>query len=237
MRVEQLDLFGFVSSRLMVIEKEFSNRLSKEVKIILTGNRSHLITVRKRNPSSVMLRIQEIFLHAPKPVWDAICQFIIAPSPDSRRIIREFLSASPIRPAPESFIRAYKIRSKGEIYQLDEIYDAVNREYFNNEIRCRISWGNDYKRRRRRSISFGNYESFSNLIKINPALDRVFVPDYFIRYIVYHEMLHARFDAGGIGSRTGRIHHNDEFYRREKNFRDYDRAIRWERENIRLFVP
>lgn len=236
MILEQLDLFKSASDRITAIEKEFSLITEKKVKIILTRNRSHLITVRKNGHHSVHLRVQEIFLNAPQEVWDAICTFMILPSPDSRRLIRNFISNHKAAPNLKEFDRRLNIKMKGEYFHLDQIYGDINLEYFNNGIECRITWGKSYKKRRKRSISFGNYESFSNLIKINPALDQDKVPDYFIRYIVYHEMLHARLESQDLSRSGRRFHHTGEFYEMEKIFKEYDKAIAWEKNNIHLFI-
>ena len=42
----------------------------------------------------------------------------------------------------------------------------------------------------RRSIKLGSYSATERLIRVHPALDRPWVPRYFVSYIVYHEMLH-----------------------------------------------
>jgi hypothetical protein len=236
MLLEQLDLFKSTETRISTIEKEFSLKIEKKVKIILTRNRSHLITVRKNGQHSVHLRVQEVFLNAPQDVWDAIGTFMVLPSPESRRLIRDFISNHKAVPNLKEFDLRLKIQLKGEHHHLDLIYDGINLDYFNNEIQCRITWGKSYKKRRKRSISFGNYESFSNLIKINPALDQAKVPDYFIQYIVYHEMLHARFETAGPPQSGRRFHHTGEFYELEKRFKEYDKAIEWEKKNIHLFI-
>jgi len=234
--VEQLDLFKFSIDRLHTIENQLSNRLQKQVRVIPTRNRSHLITVRKSGVHSVHLRVQEIFLHAPDDVWSAIGTFMLSPTPDSRRVIRGYISG--IRPSPGVNVssRQGKVSLQGKCFNLGDIFDELNRSYFNGEIQCGITWGKVYRKRRRRSISFGNYEGFSNMIKINPALDRSEVPRFFVEYIVYHEMIHARIDRHPDRKTNHRIHHGDDFYREEKQFRDYEEALAWEKRNMALFV-
>ena len=236
MLLEQLDLFKSSENRITRIEEEFSLKIRKKVKVILTRNRSHLITVRKNGNHSVHLRVQEIFLNASETVWDAIGTFMVTPSTTSRRIIRDYISSYKKSPTLKQFDRRFEIRMKGVHHHLDLVYNAINSEYFNNEIECRITWGKSYKKRRKRSISFGNYESFSNLIKINPALDQPNIPDYFINYIVYHEMLHSHFETSSPSRSGRRVHHTGEFYELEKRFKEYDKAIAWEKKNIRLFI-
>jgi hypothetical protein len=62
---------------------------------------------------------------------------------------------------------------------------------------------------------------------MNPLLDRRTVPRFFVEFIVYHEMLHADI---GVETRNGRRRvHTWEFRRRERLFREYARAISWEK--------
>jgi len=236
MILEQLDLFRSTENRINSIEKELSLNLKKKVKIIVTRNRSHLITVRKNGNHAVLLRVQEIFVQAPQEIWDAIGKFMLSPSTESRRLIREFIAKHKAVVNLRQFDKRLEYKLRGEYYHLDVIFKAINKEYFNDEVNCRITWGKSYKKKRKRSISFGNYESFSNLIKVNPALDQPQVPDYFISYIVFHEMLHARFENTQSLHHGRRLHHNAEFYRLEKSFKDYSKAIEWEKRNIRLFI-
>ena len=73
------------------------------------------------------------------------------------------------------------------------------------------------------------------IIRIHPRLDAPFVPTWFLEYVIYHEMLHARvpdeFTAEGR-----RLVHTEEFNRREREFLHYRRARRWEDENLARFL-
>jgi predicted metal-dependent hydrolase len=48
------------------------------------------------------------------------------------------------------------------------------------------------------------------------------VPEWFVRYIVYHEMLHIKHPARIINGR--RVHHTKAFLAEEQRFPDYDEA-------------
>jgi len=73
------------------------------------------------------------------------------------------------------------------------------------------------------------------VIRINPALDQPFVPPWFLRYVLYHEMLHSVVPDETL-SRNRRRVHTEEFNRREREFRHYRRARRWEEENLSRFL-
>jgi hypothetical protein len=64
-------------------------------------------------------------------------------------------------------------------------------------------------------------------VRIHPVLDQPAVPVWFVRYVLFHELLHAVLPPRrGRGSRW--IHHGAEFRRRERDYADYARAIAWE---------
>jgi len=105
------------------------------------------------------------------------------------------------------------------------------RDYFEDQIDARITWGPPgARRRRRRSIKMGSYSVEDRLIRIHPALDRQFIPDYFLEWIVYHEMLHQVHDIPVVAGR--RRFHTPEFIAEERAYEHYDRARVWERQNL-----
>ena len=71
------------------------------------------------------------------------------------------------------------------------------------------------------------------MIRINPLLDQSWVPLWFLRYILYHEMLHSVVPDEPLGRGRRRVH-TEEFNRRERQFRSYARARKWEEENLKL---
>ena len=59
------------------------------------------------------------------------------------------------------------------------------------------------------------------------------MPDFFVRYIVFHEMLHA--ELGIETSPTGRrCIHSRAFNRRERQYADYARASAWDKQPANL---
>lgn len=132
--------------------------------------------------------------------------------------------------------RQFAFAEQGLHFDLREIFDKLNAQYFRNRLKgYRIEWGR--KRRERPSIEivFGTIQEQDRLIRIHPLLDRAFVPRWFVEYVMYHEMLHAvvrdRYTPGGK-----RIIHHDEFYEKERKFRWFKRAKRWESENLGRFL-
>lgn len=117
----------------------------------------------------------------------------------------------------------------GRYHNLELLYASVNATEFNNQVDVQIIWGNNPSNYalKRKSIIFGTYSQKENLIRIHPFLDQAFVPTFFVRYIVFHEILHA-FLGVKKGPNGRRRIHPPEFKRREREYYGYERAIAWD---------
>src|ERR1700730_4381780 len=128
--------------------------------------------------------------------------------------------------------RQLNLQHEGKYFDLRANFDRLNEPYFGGKLRgYKVVWGRKRKRRPKEYFIFGTIQEEDRVIRINPLLDQPFVPPWFLRYILYHEMLHAVVpdEAGSNGRR--RVH-TEKFYERERKFRRYCRARRWEEENL-----
>ena len=142
--------------------------------------------------------------------------------------------------------RAIPLHAKGETHDLLSLFNDLNNRYFDGNCHALITWGRRTRRKRgvpRRAIKLGSYSSLERLIRIHPVLDKPWVPRYFVAYVVYHEMLHHMIPAARGTSRSWalasagghlgpRVLHPPEFLEREQLFRNYDRALEWEKRHI-----
>ncbi len=114
-----------------------------------------------------------------------------------------------------------KIKSQGNVCDLDRILKKIIREYrFGGVNGVRIGWSRNRARRR-----LGYYDVDSGTIVISGILDHSDVPPFVVEYIVYHELLHhiIPFEKSGSNKR----YHGAFFKRHEQKFRDYSRAEQW----------
>ena len=116
--------------------------------------------------------------------------------------------------------RAVVLHQHGQHHNLVEIYHRLNQTYFDAQLSLHITWFNPKKTRYSRRIVLGSYHHDKNLVKINRMLDQADIPDYFISFIVYHEMLHHVAPPILQRFRKRQIHH-PEFKHLEKKFHDY----------------
>lgn len=115
------------------------------------------------------------------------------------------------------------LRPTGNLYNLEQIYHQINEKYFNSQVNAKITWFGRGVRTPKSSITFGSYNHQLQLIKINRLLDTESYPEFFVRYIIYHEMLHNLFPPKR-GRRGRRDIHHMEFKEREKDFEEYEQA-------------
>src|SRR6187397_2267139 len=128
------------------------------------------------------------------------------------------------------------LRHEGTHFDLRAIFDDLNQRHFRKRLRgYKVVWGRRRKHRPREQFVFGTIQEEDRVIRINPALDQPFVPAWFLRYILYHEMLHAVV-PDEIRANGQRCVHTEKFYERERKFPRYRSARRWEEENLAKFL-
>lgn len=205
-----------------LLKDYFEKRAGTIIDLIITDNSTRMISIQTKE-DRISLRLHRVFLDAGDEVIREIARFI-KQRRCSTPVIRDFLryKTCEIKGSPRG-----KINPKGGHYDLKEIFDEMNMEYFGGAVTAEITWGAKVRKRRVRKRTLGSYAFSTGTIRINPLLDNPDVPCYFISYIVYHEMLHAFLGAGTAGKR--RSIHSKEFKAREKEFRDYEKAAAWER--------
>jgi hypothetical protein len=204
------------------------------LRLALTDNHYNIVAVR-RDPSTYVVRIHRIFADAEPRLVRAVARYVVHNDRRASGVLGEFIerhehiiSRTPRRP------RFVKLRAAGRVYDLQDIFDRLNQQYFEGTLQARITWGPAVFRAQQRSIKMGSFSVEDRIIRVHPALDRAEVPLFFVEWIVFHEMLHGRHEIRRSGRR--RCFHPPEFLAQEREFADYQRASTWEKDNVdRLF--
>jgi hypothetical protein len=111
--------------------------------------------------------------------------------------------------------------AQGNSYDLDRMFARLNRQYFGGEIaKPTITWS---QRRTRRIL--GHHDRVYETITISKTLDSPDVPEWFVEFILYHEMLHIKHPARLLNGR--RYYHTGPFRVEERRFSRYKQAQRW----------
>ena len=216
------------------LQRELERRTGLRLSLTLTDNRSTVMTYRPCGADGVgRLRLHRMFLSASPRVVDALAKWMVnGRSRRADRILDTFIRGNHHvirdgRPGPR------RLCTVGRHFDLKSIFDSLNARYFNGSVTCAITWGRLPTRRRRRSIRFGCFSEERNLIRVHPLLDAEYVPEYFVRYIVFHEMLHAYLGVGRTDSGRRQIH-CAHFKELERRYPDYARAVAWQENRTNL---
>jgi hypothetical protein len=188
------------------------------VRLIITDNATSMLSVR-RNKDEIRVRAHRMFLDAADEVVAEIAGFIKdtkTPTPNIKNHIRA-RTADIKKTMPP-------ISTLGRIFDLRPIFDRLNDEYFNGAVKSTITWGGQSCRRRVKKRRLGSYDHVLDLIRINPLLDKPGSSQCVLEFIIYHEMLHAHLGFRQTNGR--RSAHNARFKAMERDFRDYDRAVK-----------
>ena len=199
-----------------------------EVRFYPYAGITHKIRIRG---GRVYVRISDIFKSAPDDVLRATA-FILVARLLSKRTPRIHESHYREYAYSPEVLRSLDIArrrrgrklissSRGRVYDLERIFQRLNRRYFDEEIeRPTLTWS---QRRTRRIL--GHHDAAHETIVISKTLDAADIPEWFVEFVLYHEMLHIKHPARFIKGR--RYYHTKAFRNEEQRFPRYEEAQRW----------
>jgi hypothetical protein len=187
-------------------------------------------TIRLRDETAYV-RISDVLRNASPTVMEATAAILLgklyrrrAPS-GMVEAYREFSYARSTR-ARLLRLRQQRARKSehhpsGAHHDLEPMFDELNLHYFRGDLpKPRLGWS-----KRAWRTQLGCYDPALVHILINNQLDSPDVPAFVVTYVLYHEMLHVKFPMRF--ARCRRESHTPEFRREERNFADYQRAMRF----------
>lgn len=217
------------------IQRRLEDQSGLKLKLKINDNRSTMLSV-KWEPDATKVSLHRMFLEAPRNVMDDLACYLRQENKNIAPTVKAFIEDGLKKLDYSNQIDGAKLYSRGNVYNLQRIYQDLNREYFDGALNLRITWYGRPNQRPRSRFTFGLYHDLMRLIKINRMLDTPTFPDYLVSYVVYHEMVHhvcpSYFDARGYHHI-----HSKEFREREEQFRYYDLAQDWiKRNRANLFI-
>ncbi len=179
-------------------------------------------------PGILLIRIADTLAEAPEDIHEALAEILLS------KLFRRPIDAS-INDRYRKYLNRHDVRSnldrvrsargrkqvenpKGKHYDLLEIFDELNFQYFFGlMLRPTRGWSRQASR-----TLLGHYDSSHNTIVLSRILDRAEVPRLAVEYVLYHEMLHVRHPVEHQGAR--RCVHTPAFKAEEKKFAHYREA-------------
>ena len=205
--------------------------------LAITDNRYTIIAVRRDRGPVYRVRLHRMFLEASPEMTQALARYVALNDSLASRQLGSFIERNQgaIGERPRRRSPQVPLETRGEVHDLREVFDALNRRYFAGRIDAQIAWSTRCpKHRRRTSIKMGSYSVEDRLIRIHPSLDRRAVPRFFVDWIVHHEMLHQVHAIPVVDGR--RQFHTPAFLADEARFEHHELARAWERRNADLLL-
>ncbi len=184
-------------------------------------------TIRLRE-GRLIVRLSDLLESAPESIHQAIAHILLAKlyrKPITTHLAdryRRYTQSEPVARLAER-IRQSRGRkristSKGHLYDLDEVFEAINQRFFHGLLgRPTLTWSAHVARR-----MLGHYDAAHNTIVVSRVFDRPGTPRYAIEYLLYHEMLHLKHP---VRVRAGRrCVHSREFQAEERLFPELAQA-------------
>jgi hypothetical protein len=193
-------------------------------------------TIRLRD-EEIFVRIGTICSDMPLPCHKGLAYILVGKllrkkiPPGAREVYDAFVRSTAIRERALASKRARGRKvvttAKGAVYDLDEIFESVNRSYFAGAIpKPALTWSS-----RKTYRILGHHDAAHEHVAISKSLDSVDVPRYVVEYVLFHEMLHIAHPTQHVNGR--RYNHTAAFRRDERKFIYYDEAERWIERNVR----
>ncbi len=182
----------------------------------------------KLEDGRIQVRISDLLEGAPAPVGEALAYILLGklyrktvPRVYAHRY-RLYMNRRDVRRQAQIVrqVRGRKFISgpQGEHRNLDEIFEGLNRQFFDGLMgRPQLGWS----RRAARGM-LGHFDPAHNAIIVSRIFDSPRVPLLALEYVVFHEMLHLEHPVDHNGSR--RRVHTREFREAERRFPDLTRA-------------
>lgn len=206
---------------------EISSGLKLKLKI--NDNRSTMLSV-KWVPGGAQVSLHRIFLEAPPKVMNDLVCYLRKKDKDIAPTVKAFIADNLKEIDYSHELDRTKLYTQGHIYNLQQIYDDLNAEYFKGVLDLNITWFGKPIQRCRSRVTFGLYNDPLRLIKINRLLDNPSYPDYVVAFVVYHEMVHHVCPAY-YNDKGQHFIHSKEFKDMEAKYKYFDLAQNWIKKN------
>lgn len=211
------------------IQEQLESGSGKKLHLKINDNRSTMLSV-KWEPDCTKVSLHRMFLQAPKNIMRDLAFYLRGDNLQMAPALKAYMNEKIQTLDYSHKIDLDSLETLGEVYDLQEIYNDINEEYFDGRLNLYICWFGKAKKRYRTRVTLGLYHDPMKLIKINRLLDKPRFPDYLIAFIIYHEMLHyvcpPTVDAKGV-----KHVHTKAFREQEKRFRYYAKAQQWMKEH------
>lgn len=215
------------------LEQKLSRTTGRRIRVVLTNNRHRVLSYHPERDQPATLRLSRMFLGANTEVLRALAAFIKG-SQRAKRVLQAYVDRQTERLARRRARQGIPVHTRGQYFDLQQIFDQLNFRYFAGGVDAYITWGRRRQVPGKQSVQLGTYSEAERLIRINPVLDQARVPRHVVEKVVFHEMLHHVLTPRRSARR--RCLHTKEFLESEQRYARYAEAERWLKRNMRVVL-
>lgn len=199
------------------------------------GRARHQVVRVQRHRGTYLVSLARFFSDAPPPVRQALATWMRS----GRRARKACATLDAwvderVRALAHEKPASVRLEPRGAHHDLAALAQGVIAHHFaQDEVRAwpPVGWGRKSGSRSRRSLRLGSFDPVDRVVRLHPALDSADVPTWFVRYVLFHELLHSVLDRPER-AKGRRVIHGPEFVARERAYPDFERALAWEREHV-----
>lgn len=213
--------FGKSKADSKELEKKLSKSLKRKVSIdfSLDGVRRILI---EPNGKALKLRLDPLFKEINHDYYEALVKFIQLGDEHSKSELIEYLR-----------IHKNKLPVK-DTHTFQSTLNQLRNEHFPLLPPLKLVRGKEGKKGEQKSIRLASYWAKRKEIRLHPYLEIEGVPEYYLQFLIYHELCHAQLVMSGQ-AKDGE-HHGPDFIKLEKKFPMIEEAIDWENHHLATFL-
>jgi len=209
-------------------------QLRHPCEVVYGRSRTTPVQVLQDDDRVTRIRLHRFFEAAPGEVVESLGRWIQVGRRARRasRLLDDWIAAQlAILPGPDPA----RLRPQGVVYDLARLTQEVTRSHVPEllEQPPGVTWGPRRRSRSRQTLHLGSFNPQTRVIRIHPVLDHGSVPEFFVRFVLFHELLHAALPAR---PGQGHCHHPPEFRKRESDHPDYAAAVRLEARYLERWI-
>jgi len=219
-------------------EGEWSALLERELEApvrVRFGRARHQVVRVQRRRGTYLVSLARFFSSAPPAIRHALATWMRS----GRRARKACATLDAwiderVRALAHEKPASVRLEPRGAHHDLAALAQGVIAHHFaQDEVRAwpPVGWGRRSGSRSRRSVRLGSFDPVDRVVRLHPALDSADVPAWFVRYVLFHELLHSVLDRPER-AKGRRVIHGREFVARERAYPDFERALEWEREHV-----
>ncbi|MBS1250607.1 MAG: hypothetical protein MAG431_02201 [Chloroflexi bacterium] len=172
--------------------------------------------------SVLEIKIHEAYIFASQEVFEALVNIAYEKgSPQDKALVKEFSAGETYAEVVhelEYLGIPQGANAQGKHYNLEDVFQRVNRLYFHNQMeQPHLTWNRQLTYR-----SFGHYHYATDTLMVSRSLDLPDTPVYVLDFVMYHELLHKKLGYNLVNGR--RYGHTPAFKKEEGKFKKHQEA-------------